>query len=180
MDNIERVLVPVDFSDCSNGVVEQAAFLAARLGASLSIVHAVDAPHGIGRDTTIHPDGGAAVSVIDHLRSSALDELPRYRSVVAEHGVEVDLEVVEGTPVDAILGAAERLGAGMIVMGTHGRRGLQRVFLGSVAEAVLRRADVPVVTVRSRWHEGCDAKSCSTCTSHLRRAREDVETEFDG
>ena len=57
--------------------------------------------------------------------------------------------VIDGSPADAILALAQEKGSDLIVVGTHGRRGLRRWFLGSVAEAIMRRSTVPVVVVRS-------------------------------
>jgi nucleotide-binding universal stress UspA family protein len=64
-------------------------------------------------------------------------------------GVEAERRLEEGDPVEAILRVAEEIGADLIVMGTHGRTGLSRLFMGSVAEQVLRRAPCPVLTLKS-------------------------------
>jgi len=76
---------------------------------------------------------------------AGLAKLVDGRSALARVG---KLEVVFGDPRDMILRTATELGADMIVMGTHGRRGIPRLVLGSVAEEVVRRATCPVVTVR--------------------------------
>jgi nucleotide-binding universal stress UspA family protein len=69
-------------------------------------------------------------------------------------GVDVEFRVDEGEPAAAIVRQARELSADLIVMGTHGRTGLGRVVLGSVAEAVLRRAPCPVLTLREPFHSG--------------------------
>jgi nucleotide-binding universal stress UspA family protein len=68
-------------------------------------------------------------------------------------GVIVETRLVPGTPVDQILDLAKGLPADLIIMGTHGRTGVSHVFLGSVAEKVVRRAPCPVLTVRPKVHD---------------------------
>lgn len=85
--------------------------------------------------------------VLDNLRMQIHSRLRELPEVPARFRVEV---VPNGAVVQAILDAVERYGADLIVMGTHGRTGLQRVLLGSVAESVLRRAPVPVLVVPAR------------------------------
>lgn len=178
---IHTILVASDFSDCAPGVVRRAAHLARDLGAKLVVMHSYEVPTGLGAASRIEPAPGAdAVPVGEHLRSSAEQRMPRYVDIATAEGAEAASLVEEGKPVDAILRAAARVGAGMIVMGTHGRRGLQRLVLGSVAEAVVRRAEVPVLTVRSRWHAGCEASSCATCKTHLTAELLQADAELDG
>ena len=68
-------------------------------------------------------------------------------------GVKCELTVVVGLPAESILEAQERLGADLLVMATHGRRGLKRLVLGSVAEKVVRESAIPVLTVHSAGAE---------------------------
>src|SRR5262249_8567007 len=85
------------------------------------------------------------------------DEIARWRDLaethlrgVRAHGVDIDLEVLEAHPVEAILARAASLDASLIVLGTHGAGGFRRFVLGSVTEKVLRRASCPVLTVPPR------------------------------
>ncbi|MEZ4390622.1 MAG: universal stress protein [Polyangiales bacterium] len=87
--------------------------------------------------------------------------------------MRAESRVVFGHPAATILEVATREGADMIVMGTHGRTGLARAMMGSVAEEIVRHADVPVVTVRVRRSPACGARRCATCDlghSDLERA----------
>jgi nucleotide-binding universal stress UspA family protein len=91
-----------------------------------------------------------------HLRHDHRGAAPSSPDMIAEAlrrafppGVSVELTILHGSPAGAILGAVERLGPDLLVMGTHGRTGLQRLLVGSVAEQVMRASPVPVVIVRA-------------------------------
>jgi universal stress protein A len=136
-----NLLVPIDFSACSERALDYACELAARLGARIHVINAIGA--------TL-PELSVALTdqMISSLRTSnaaALDTLIEPRRKLAAFG---EVTVVGGDARDAILQAARAVHADLIVIGTHGRRGLSRVLLGSVAEDVLRRAPCPVLAVR--------------------------------
>jgi nucleotide-binding universal stress UspA family protein len=137
-----RILVPFDFSALSTEAVDYAALLAARLGASIRLLHVYDPPDSMA---AIVP----GTSVVEEERSArgvAVGELERLeQAVVAAGAVRADVVVAAGSPVEEILRQAE--GFDLIVMGTHGRTGLQRLLLGSVTEEVMRRAHIPVLVV---------------------------------
>jgi nucleotide-binding universal stress UspA family protein len=142
---MNRILVPTDFSDHATAAVCYAAPLAVRFGAEVVLVHATaerppfDALPG-SRDAFI-----LTYEENDRLARAALEDAR------ASHlgGVDARTRMAFGRPAEAILEAAHASGADMIVMGTRGRGGLGRAVLGSVAEAVIRRSDLPVLTVRS-------------------------------
>ncbi len=136
-----NILVPIDFSACSEHALDYACDLAAKLGARIHVINAIGA--------TL-PELSVALTdqMISSLRTSnaaALDKLlgPRRKKVAFG-----EVSVVDGDARDAILHAARAVRADLIVIGTHGRRGLTRVLLGSVAEDILRRAPCPVLAVR--------------------------------
>ena len=95
-------------------------------------------------------------------------------------GVKADGRVLFGPIADTLLSAAEARGVDWMVVGTHARKGLLRVVLGSVAEEVIRRANVPVLTVRNRWHEGCAGRSCATCSVEHTDLEQALTAEVDG
>jgi universal stress protein A len=140
----QRILVPFDFSEPSTKAVDYAALLAARLGASIRLLHVYDPPDSMA---AIVP----GTSVAEEERSArgiATRELERLeRAVKAAGSVRVDIAVAAGSPVDEILRHAAEGGFDLIVMGTHGRTGLSRLIVGSVTEGVMRRAQVPVLVV---------------------------------
>lgn len=139
--NITKILVPTDFSACSEHALDYAVELAARLDARVHLLSVIGVPsYGV-------PELGVGITaaMVDNLiadNQRALDQLGREKKLVAETLVRV------GDARDVILQTAEELKADLIVMGTHGRRGLSRALLGSVAEMIVRTSPVPVLTVR--------------------------------
>lgn len=146
--NIRRILCPVDFSDASADAVEHATAIARWYGARLTVLHVYPS---VGRPPTLPvPDAGGA-----HPPSSDEVETLRDRvatAVSADAGVVVQAAVIPGQPVGGIIDQARALPADLVVMGTHGASGFQRLILGSVTEKVLRKAPCPVLTVPPRAH----------------------------
>lgn len=143
MININRILVPCDFSDFSARAIEHARALAHWYDAEITVLFAmplltsVEAlPVGLG------PVAARPVS-IEAVRA----ELEKFVASAGHDGVSCDCVVAEGNPVDQILNRARLLPADLLVMGTHGRSGFERWVLGSVTEKVLRKARAPVLTV---------------------------------
>ena len=140
---LERILVPVDFSDCSLDALEYAAVVAQQAKASLLLLHVLE-PVSYGLDFTLgHSRTREQVREIWTKRLEELAASLRVRQV------PVEPQLRGGLPADSILDSARTLPCDLIVMGTHGRRGISHAFSGSVAEAVLRKALCPVIAVRS-------------------------------
>lgn len=140
---LERVLVPVDFSDCSLDALEYAAMVAGQAKASIELLH-VPEPVSYGLDFTFsHPEER------EQKRERLTARLQALSSALAASGLTVAHHLRGGVPADSILDEARTLPCDLIVMGTHGRRGLSYVMAGSVAESVLRRTSCPVLTVHS-------------------------------
>jgi nucleotide-binding universal stress UspA family protein len=145
MRNVERILVAVDLGETTEGTCATAVDLARAFGAELVFLHVYDVSSfgELQRQApSLYLD-----QVLENLRMQIRSKLGQLEEVPARFRVEV---VPDGPVAQAVLDAAERYGAGLIVMGTHGRTGLPRVLLGSVAETVLRRASVPVLVVPAR------------------------------
>lgn len=141
--SVHRILVPVDFSDCSLEALEYAALLAQRSGAALSLLHVLE-PVSYGLDFTLSLE-----SKRDEVRARVTQRLAGFVEALAGAKIAADSHVRGGLPADSILDSARTLPADVIVMGTHGRRGLSHMLSGSVTEAVLRQSRCPVLTVRS-------------------------------
>ena len=143
-----RILHASDFSPASRPAFAEALALATANRAELLIVHVVDVVIPPLEDTYVSPQ------VLDRLiTSTRADAAKRLNALVRKAktaGVTVTGELLEGTPRDAIPRAARRKRADLIVMGTHGRTGLRKLLLGSVAERVVGTAHCPVLTVRGR------------------------------
>lgn len=143
-----RILHPSDFSSASRPAFTRAVALARGAGAELLLVHALDVVVPLG------PDGYISPRVWDDLlrsaRTAARKRLDRLAARARAAGVRVATLLVEGQPYQAITRAARGRRADLIVMGTHGRSGLSRLFLGSVAGRVVATAPCPVLTVKDR------------------------------
>ena len=161
---VRHILVPVNFSPCCYEVAEQAIEHAQRLGGVKVTLLYVFEPSGLTLDAQILPTPASpAVAVGEYLDDRARDEMAAYRQL--DPGtVELAHEIREGDVVDTILEAAEELGADILFMSTHGRRGLDRLLMGSITEEVIRRADVPVMAFRTQHKPECAAESCSECS----------------
>lgn len=146
LGGLARILVPTDFSAGSERAWSEARRLAARLGAELVLVHVlVETPlYSEGPFTMKHARG-----VFDAARTWAVKTLGEWTATAAAAGLSARWVLRTGVPYKEIVGAAARERADLIVIGTHGRSGLDRALLGSVADRVIRLAPCPVVTVRN-------------------------------
>jgi nucleotide-binding universal stress UspA family protein len=144
MTRFRSVLVPTDFSDCSEAALRVALDLAAALGAKLRLLHVYPAPSLLFDPYGIQP----AEPVLLEAPKAARERLEREIEAASARGVETDGEVREGAPAPQILEEAREWKPDLIVMGTHGHTGLEHVLLGSVAERIVRLAPCPVLTVR--------------------------------
>jgi nucleotide-binding universal stress UspA family protein len=142
---IRTILCPVDLFPASEEAARYAVSFAARVGAKevhLVHVHQPPAPP-FAMDASV----ASSSDELRRLASRKLEELAKRYSV---HDVTVTPHLEEGVPYQRIVDAVDRLGADLVVMGTHGRGGLPHLLLGSVAERVVRLSKVPVCTVPLR------------------------------
>lgn len=144
--HLRHVLVPTDFSDGSNEAFETALAMAADSGARITLFHVHHVPASVFPDVIL-PMAPELMHNLEHTVDLVLEQLcERARKA----GVECDHRTAFGATHTEICAAAQKLGADLIVIGTHGRGGLSHALLGSVAEKVVRRAPCPVLTVRPR------------------------------
>ena len=129
------ILVPTDGSDHAKRALAHGAELARRYGGTLHLLQVVDVIR-LGR-----------VSAVPEERDAATETLEELEDEFGGEGLDVHTTVAEGAPDEEILEYADEHNVDSIVMGTHGRTGLRRHVLGSVAEKVVRLSDVPVLTV---------------------------------
>jgi nucleotide-binding universal stress UspA family protein len=138
MFTIRTILHPTDFSDSSAAAFRLACSLARERGAQLLVLHVYPPPIAHGEVVARRQDNG--------YHRLLWDQLHAFRP--EDPAVGVDYWLREGEPAAEILKLAQEEGADLIVLGTHGRTGLGRILLGSVAEQVVRRAACPVLTVK--------------------------------
>lgn len=141
--SIERILFPTDFSPFSAHALRHALALTRRFKARLKVAHVI--PH-------VLPTGdadyfGAPWLITPETRRHVDEEMRRFLSPAREARIDYETEICEGDPWREIVALAEEMAADLVVMGTHGRGGLERLFLGSVAEKLIRRLPCPVLTV---------------------------------
>jgi universal stress protein A len=150
MISIRKILVPVDFSEHSREALRYACDLAGRYGAALTLLHVLELP-----PRTAGPDGYLLFEAEagDALREPLEQQLHLLQQELTAGGTTSDARLIPGRPASEIVRAAAEGGYDLVVMGTHGRTGLGRALLGSVAERVVRRARCPVLTVHRAAHE---------------------------
>jgi nucleotide-binding universal stress UspA family protein len=140
---LDRVLCPTDYSEFSTAALDYAAALAASYGSHLRVLHVVTPFPITAPYLDVPGDARLYETAAEQARVSLAAEAAR----VARPGFTVDVETREGSAVHEILEAATGWPADLIVMGTHGRGGFERLVLGSVAEKVLRKATCAVLAV---------------------------------
>lgn len=141
----EKILVPVDFSEHSDLALASAGALARRFGAELDVLHVIAE---LGVPDPYFADAAELRALTRAARDRVPEALAERVDEVIGDDVPTSSHMEVGTPAAAIPEFAGERGSDMIVVGSHGRTGMERVFLGSVAEGVVRRAPCPVLTVK--------------------------------
>lgn len=146
-----KILHATDFSECAEQARAEAIRLARAFGGELILLH-------VSIETPLYAEGLMGMTevqkVYDAQRKWAEETLEARAAETRDGGVTARWRLSIGVPFEEIVRAAEEEGADLIVMGTHGRRGLGRLLLGSVANRVIRMARCPVLTVRERKNKG--------------------------
>ncbi|MCS6852462.1 MAG: universal stress protein [Gemmataceae bacterium] len=144
MKAIRTLLHATDFSPLSERAWELACLLARQCGARLIVLHVLERPRVVYSGVALAPPPPPPA---DEERQAAWEQLRRMQP--PEAGVAVEHRLEEGDPATAILQVADEAAADLIILGTHGRTGLSRLLMGSIAEQVVRRATCPVLTVKT-------------------------------
>lgn len=146
---INKILVPVDFESASLEALRYAGFVAGQFGATVLAIHiAPDPSTALGPDLLVHIPGQPDESVWDFARRQSAVDLEALVGAEIPESVTSSTRVLFGSPEQRITEIARAEDIDLIVMGTHGRRGMEYVLLGSVAERVIRFAPCPVITTR--------------------------------
>ena len=142
MITIKKIICPVDFSELSRKSLQYANEFARLSNGQVFLVGVIE------NDPTITYSKG--------LEKERAEEEQKLLALIEEEnmaGIVADYVIYEGFPEECILDYAKRQEADVIIMGSHGRRGLKRMILGSVAEHVIRRSPCPVLVVKENEHE---------------------------
>lgn len=143
-----RILVPTDFSTCSDAALALAGKLAHDQGAELCVLHVVEHT-GLPGDAVIHPPTHpSGITVAEYTERLAAQALGSRLSFLELRPERTRTRVLHGAPGKLIPAYADEIGASLIVMGTHGRSGLAHMLAGSIAEKLVRTSLIPVMTVR--------------------------------
>ncbi len=140
MLSIQTILYPTDFSDRSESTFRLACALARDYGARLYVLHVVSEPIVI-----------FSTGILPRQSDREQDELWKrlQQTYPSDHRTQIEYCLAHGDTADAILRAAREAHCDLIMMATHGRTGIGRLLMGSVAEKVVRKAECPVVTIKS-------------------------------
>jgi len=141
--SLQNLLVPIDFGESSNEALATAVELSLKLGANLTLVHVYEIPAYVYSGMTY-----ATADLFAPIEEAARNHLDETLAKVKERIPEARGVLRRGVPAQEILAVIEQAHPDLVVMGTHGRQGVSRVLLGSVAERIIRLSTVPVLTVR--------------------------------
>ena len=148
MITLNKILCPIDHSDCSKEALKYAVTFAMKDEAKLLLLHVIDIRsfnEGLDAMSTQIPNE----ETIEQLRVKLLDCIPEE----IRDDMDVEAIVTQGIPFAEIISTAKEKEIDMIVIGSHGRTGISHMMLGSVSEKVVRKAPCPVLTVRQSDHE---------------------------
>jgi nucleotide-binding universal stress UspA family protein len=142
----KKILMPTDGSNCSQVAIREGLEVAKYMGARVTFLYVVE---NIGSSLWISPESVPyGLELIEDLKRVGSEALGKASELAQAAGVEAETKLVEARPVEAIL--LESKHHDLIVMGTHGRSGLDRFLLGSVTEVVLHRSEKPVLVLRCK------------------------------
>jgi nucleotide-binding universal stress UspA family protein len=139
----KRIVVATDFSLCASRALDHAVSLASEIDASVIAVHALEVP----LYTAYEPAAYVPGDLDKPYTELAAEEMKRALAAQRDRGVPLESIVRKGQPWEVVNTVADEVSAAYIVVGTHGRRGLPRALLGSVAERIIRTATHPVISI---------------------------------
>lgn len=145
---VKKILFPIDYIwsiEHAETMVALAMGLAEKFDAPLTVLFVVGDLKFYARISVPH----TSLSVLrDEIMVEAEKSMARFQDEYFEGAANVSFKIRVGDPVEEIINAAREEGAGLVVMGTHGRKGLEHALMGSVTELVIRSSDIPVITLR--------------------------------
>lgn len=147
---LNRILVPIDFSDNSDVALTYATGLADLAGGSLHLLHVLQNPLGAGWAAEVYVPPPA--EFFEQVERDARDHLAGLLTAEQQKKYRAEIACLTGSPFLEIIQFAKEHGIDLIVMGTHGRGAVSHLLMGSVAERVVRKAPCPVLTIRHPEH----------------------------
>lgn len=155
MIKIKRILLPTDFSECSKQALIYALSFARRYKAQLVLLHVIDADEYIAyaEESTSELSPDLRAKIIQAMKETASESFEQFLKGQNLEEIEIETEMIEGTPFVEIARFATELSVDVIVIGTRGRTAQMHPFLGSTAEKVVRQAPCPVLSVKPGEHQ---------------------------
>jgi nucleotide-binding universal stress UspA family protein len=147
MINIQSILCPIDFSEASKNAFRYACEFAKAMGSKIILLNVIE-PRPMAADMTLN-----YIPLEEDLVNAAREDFEPLVQEVKSKGIAVQADVMIGVPSDMILSQATDFDASLLIMGSHGKTGLSRLLMGSVAEAVVRKAKIPVLIVKAEEKE---------------------------
>jgi nucleotide-binding universal stress UspA family protein len=149
--DLKRILVPIDFSPQSQTALQYGIAHAEKFGAALHLLHVLEVI--AGPPEPLAWDIQSRQTIEQAIEEKAWDELRRQLTADEQKRLRAELAVEWGSPLEEILRYAKEHTIDLVTLGTHGRGGVKRLLIGSVAENVVRHADCPVLTVHHPEHD---------------------------
>ena len=147
MITIKSILCPLDFSDASRNALRYASEFAKSMGSKIMLLNVIE-PRPMAADMTLN-----YIPLEEDLEKAAREDLEPIVEELKAKGIDVQVDVMIGTPAEVILQQSIDFDASLMIMGSHGKTGLSRLLMGSVAEAVVRKAGIPVLIVKAQEKE---------------------------
>ncbi|WP_456471829.1 universal stress protein [Methanocaldococcus sp.] len=141
----KRIVVPTDGSEVSMEAVNHAIHIAKKLNSEIYAIYVVDISPFVGL-----PMEGSWEMITEVLREEGEEILKKVKELGEKEGVEIKTKMLDGIPAEEIVRFAKEKNADLIVMGTTGKTGLERILLGSVAERVIKTSPCPVLVVKKQ------------------------------
>lgn len=148
VSRLKKILVPVDFSERSTKALQYASSFARQFGAEILCLHVIEIPYGAG-------EAGFVAEMEAFRKNMVKESKQRMNALLRREAAELTskAEVRSGVPYHEITKTAQDEDVDLIIVATHGRKGVSRLFLGSTTERVVRHAHCPVLVVREHEHE---------------------------
>jgi nucleotide-binding universal stress UspA family protein len=167
-----KILVPLDGSERAEKILPHVEELARLYDAKVIFLRVLECPPAVSGIVGSSFDEALCHQKLQRRKKEALSYLATWQDKFHEKGIDVRTHLGDGRIVEAIIDTAEREGADLIALTSHGRTGLSRVFYGSVAAGVLHRADRPLLLIRSQSHpQGTDQHAPRLSSRIPRRTR---------
>ncbi|NTW46595.1 MAG: universal stress protein [Chlorobaculum sp.] len=147
MITIKSILCPIDFSDASKNAYRYACEFAKSMGSKVALLNVIE-PRPIAADMSLN-----YIPLEEDLAAAAREDFIPMVDEAKAAGIDVSADVMIGMPAETILQQIADLDVSMLIMGSHGKTGLSRLLMGSVAEAVVRKANIPVLIVKANEKE---------------------------